>query len=353
MVGIFNLIMDSGCLLEYLRLVNKPAHDALVAMDLPRDSGDTPADVEHDDFFKYNDSKFLEGACPKLPAAVWRTYDSLSKRGGARSSDSWVGGLAESATMTASEVFEERLPSGLEADLMLRAIFLDKINVVNAQDSNVVMRSSTWSSTGRGVNLTVEAGPGGDAPFPFRSSSVYNPEYPLVVIEGQKVDYKYLNIMPVQGIGASSVYEIVNLGDFDVLQVSPEFREYVATSRNTAEKIASDFYPPETRVGVAHHFLIDAMNIYKGKHIMSGRMCDTTGAVDICSFGRCRLDLQARADFMEKIEDSQEKKEYELELMDLAKRADVKKHPQIIEIAESMAREFKPVYIGHVFMPIS
>lgn len=356
MVGIFNLIIESGCLLEYLRTVNKPAYDALVAMDLPRDSvGETPADVEHDDFFRYNESEFLEGACPKLPAAVWRVYDSLSKRGGARSSDSWVGDLtpeSEPVTMTASEVFDERLPSGVDAVLMLRAIFLDKINVANAQESNVVMRNKGDVVV---TNFSLEGGVGGDdTPFPFRSSSVYNPEYPLVVIEGQKVDYKLLNVLPMQGIGAGSVYAVVNLGEFDVLQVSPEFREYVTTSRNTAEKIANGFYPQDTRVGVAHHFLIDVFHIEKiGRHVVSGRLCDTTGAVDICSYGRCRLDLHARAEFMQSIDDDQEKQEYTRELIDLAKRADVKKHPQIEQIAQNMAANYKPIFIGHVFMPIS
>ena len=242
------------------------------------------------------------------------------------------------SSLSATEIFGN--DRGLNLEAMIRAIFLDKINVVNAQQSNILVPRMISDSD----DVDYDTG--------FSSSNVYNESYPLIVIEMQRsVQDMYGTKM--ESLAVDSLYDLYDLTkSLTVIQVSDKFRSYAKQSREMAGEIASEFYPPGAQIEVADHFLIDLLHTgARQRHVVSARICDDTQAVDICSHGKCRLDLKARLHYRNtKVEDKQEKDDLARKILKVANRVNVADN---FGRALSIASAYRPLLLAHVFVPVS
>lgn len=320
LVGILNLIIESKCLMKYLEKVNKEAYYALLSININEKS-----DVD--------EGRIIEEVCPKLPISVWRMYDKLF-------SEKDRDPLTKTPFLTfisASEIFDN--DRGLQLESMVRAIFLDKINVVNARQSNILVPRMITDDK----EIDIDTG--------FLSSNVYNKTYPLIVIEMQR-NVKDFYGTKMESLAVQNIYDFYDIHKFSVLQVSDEFRKYVKNSRERARKIATNFYPANVKLQTTDQFLIDLFHLYaKMRHAVYARICDKTQAVDICSHGKCRLDLKARVHYLQtKIEDKEEKKELARKVVKIAKSVDVSEEKEYSK-AMNIASAYKPLLLAHVFIP--
>lgn len=330
LVGILNLIIESKCLMKYLEKVNKDAYYALLSINI---NEKPDVDLRESSSLARDDGRIIEEVCPKLPMSVWRMYDKLF-------SEKDRDPLTKTPflkSISASEIFDN--DRGLHLESMVRAIFLDKINVVNARQSNILIPRMISDDK----EIDIDTG--------FLSSNVYDKSYPLIVIEMQR-SVKNFYGTKMESLAVQNIYDIYDINDFSVLQVSGQFRQYVKNSRERARKIATNFYPADVKLQTTDQFLIDLFHIYaKMRHAVYSRICDKTQAVDICSHGKCKLDLEARVHYLQtKIEDKEEKRELARKVLKIAKSVNVSEEKEYSK-AMSIASAYRPLLLAHVFIP--
>jgi len=318
LAGILNLIIESKCLMNYLEKVNKDAYDALLSINIDE---------------KSDDGRIIEEVCPKLPISVWKMYDLLF-------SEKDYEPLTKTPFITsisATEIFDN--DRGLHLESMVRAIFLDKINVVNALESNILIPRMISDEK----EIDIDMG--------FLSSNVYNKLYPLIVIEMQRNVTDFYG-KKMESLAVENIYDLYDIHKFTVLQVSDRFRKYVKNSRDRARQIAMNFYPASVKAHTTDHFLIDLFHIYaRMRHAVYARICDKTQAVDICSHGKCKLDIKARVHYLQtKIEDEEEKRDLARKALKIAESVDVSERNDFAK-AMSIASAYRPLFLAHVFIP--
>jgi hypothetical protein len=331
-VGVINAIIESGCLLEYLRKVNPRMYDAIKDIQI--------SDLQQE---TSNNNDLVEQICPKIPRSVWTKYDEISRSEVSNFEESRIISHPDSSTIpplhpfTASDIFS-RGPNkneGLFPFFFIRAIFMDKINAVFADRSMLDLG---------------------------KSSSTWNNDYPLAVFEMGTIDSKKF----VRGddgkmesidikIPETSFTQLLEfhedfIGQFDFVQVSDEFRYFVHKSRARALKIASDFYLEGTLFEISNNMVVDVIALGLGPHMLSLRFCDDKNTVDICEYGKCYLDLRHRLKHAQTtLTDKGELNAFiNNNLRPLFNEQNIKGNEKAIKLA---MRQYIPNFLVHFFVP--